>query len=102
MFCVITAMSSKTRKAYTVQFKLKLIRQVEEQGNLDKNAKENGIDRRCLQRWKVKKSELLDIAQKQTGAKLKRLPQQRGSACGAYPEMEKMLIQYISGKREKG
>lgn len=94
-------MASARRKSYTIEYKINILKQVDTNG-VDKVARQSGIDRRCLQRWRKNRQKLNSTAQTRSGAKQKRIPNSETKKGCQYPLMEKDLNQWIISERGKG
>lgn len=91
------------RNCYTISKKLAIIKEVETKGNLDKVAREHKIDRRCIQRWRKSKEQLLIAAQSRKGGSLARMKRKSSSfSKGKYPELERLLKEHVMDTRAKG
>ena len=87
--------AKRVRKSYTVAKKLDIIRHIESTGNLDQVARDIGINRRCLQRWRRDKTKLLALGVSHKGAQVRHVK----PAQARFPEVERELSKYIKDKR---
>ena len=84
-------------------YKLSIVRRIDEEGNLDKIARETKINRRCLQRWRANKNTMLQQAQTKKGARSYRLIGASGvtGRPAQYPQVEADLTEWVLEQRRK-
>ena len=94
---------SQKRTTYTLAYKLSIVRRIDEEGNLDKIARETKINRRCLQRWRANKNTMLQQAQTKKGARSYRLIGASGvtGRPAQYPQVEADLTEWVLEQRRK-
>lgn len=66
---------------------------------LEQIAREQKIDRRCLQRWKKDKSKLLAVATLNHGAQTRYV--RRAANYAKYPELESILVDWVKNTRKR-
>lgn len=93
-------MGKTSRKRYSISKKLEVLRLVRNNKNLDKTARETGINRRVIQRWQKEKQTLLALATTSAGGKKKRINKDK-AAMGKFPELEKEVVKFIQQKGEQ-
>ena len=91
------------RKSYSLEFRRQLLDSLKENDeNVSKTAKQYGIQRKIVQRWRQQKrrldkaSERRDVSTRK-GRRLFRT----GHLHGRHPELEKLLVEWIKARREE-
>ena len=85
---------STMRASYTREFKLKAIEMAKASNNFLGTARQLGISKSCIRKWKKKED---DIRNAKPGARIVK-PRRKAK----YPELEELVCQFIDEKRKKG